>query len=290
MTIFGSARRCCFAALALIGAAGSVQAQTGSIDGEEPDMFDDFYTFVCPDGGYESGCEREDITLSVSLDDFDPATMAQSCAYRTSAECRVTASGEIFAASRSSTMHWQLLALQPADGPLVQMIVLVEMDGAVPVLLLSHQSEGYIDPPVLARDDTQSGILVHVPARNRGLGSADLVLFSRTNGWNWTSADGLIAQMDKLLPAGFSVSPPVSFDFREGSAFALVRRESDPGCCATGGIAFVDFEQSDFDLSVSRVTFNETLPVGDASQPTLDPYSKTETTEHGSANDEGTHR
>jgi len=282
MTIFAYVLRCCFAALALIGAAGSVQAQTGSIDGEEPDMFEDFYTFVCPDGGYESGCEREDITLAVPLDNFDPATMAESCAYRTSAECRVTASGEIFAASRASTMHWQLLALQPADGPLVQMIVLVEFDGAVPVLLLSHQSEGYIDPPVLARDDTQSGMLVHVPARNRGLGSADLILLSRKSGWNWTSADALIAQADKLLPNGFTISPPVSFDFRESSAFALVKRESDPGCCATGGIAFVDFEQSDFNLSVSRVTFNETLPV----QPTLDPYSKPEKTEQDFAKDE----
>ena len=71
-----------------------------------------------------------------------------------------------------------------------------------------------------------------------------------------------MAGTDRLLPEGFTITSPVSFNFREGSAFGLVRRDTDSGCCATGGFAIIDLEQSQNSLSVSSVTFNETNPSG----------------------------
>ena len=240
----------------------AASANPGSIDSEEPEMFEDPYTLVCPDGGYESGCAREDIERTVHLEDSYPASLASDCLYRTRADCRVLASGQIAALTLDTTLLWQLLALQPTDGPASEMIVMIEQDGAVPVLLLSHQTDGYFDAPVAVRNG-DGKFLLHLPARNRGLGNADLILMNSGHGWNLTSADAIMREADRLLPAGFSLASPVGFNLREGSAFALVRREKDAGCCATGGIANIDFKQSDHSLSVSRIAFTETHAVGD---------------------------
>lgn len=241
----------------------AASAGPGSIDGEEPELFDDPYTLVCPDGGYESGCVRDDIERAVDLENSYPAALASDCLYRTRADCRVLASGQIAALALGTTLHWQFLALQPADGPASEMIVLIEQVGAVPVLLLSHQTDGYFDAPAAVRDG-DGRFLLHLPARNRGLGNADLVLMNSRQGWNWTTADAIMREADRLLPAGFSLASPVGFNFREGSAFGLVRRETDAGCCATGGIATIDFEQSAHALSISRIAFIETRAVGEA--------------------------
>lgn len=246
--------------LACLTSAAS--ASPGSIDGEEPEMFEDPYTVVCPDGGYESGCARDDIERAVDLENGYAAALASDCLYRTRADCRVLASGQIAALTLDTTLHWQLLALQPIDGPATEMVVLIEQDGAVPVLLLSHQTEGYFDAPVAVRDG-DGRLMLHLPARNRGLGNADLVLMNSGQGWNWISADAIMRKANRLLPAGFSLASPISFNLRESSAFGLVRREDDAGCCATGGIANIDFEQSDHSLSVSRVAFTETRAVGE---------------------------
>ena len=246
----------------LVCLTNPASAGAGLIDGEDPEMFEDPYTLVCPDGGYESGCARDDIERAVDLEDGYPSALASDCLYRTRADCRVLASGQIAALALGTTLHWQLLALQPADGPASEMIVLIEQDGAVPVLLLSHQTDGYFDAPVAVRDG-DGRFLLHLPARNRGLGNADLVLMNSGEGWNRTTAEAIMREADRLLPAGFSLASPVGFNLREGSASALVRRDTDAGCCATGGIANIDFEQSDHALSVSRIAFTETRAVGD---------------------------
>ena len=249
-------------ALASIAAClpSPVLAGPHPIDGEEPEMFEDAYTFVCPDGGFESGCTREDVELAVMLDEAPQSVMATKCLYRTKADCTVTASGQIAALTLGTTLHWQLAALQPADGPATEMMVLFEQDGAVPNLLLSHQTEGYFDPPVTVRD-ADGRFMLHVPARNRGLGNADLVLMESGNGWNWWTADQLIGDADRMLPAGFTIASPVDFNLRESSAFALVRRESDPGCCASGGFATIDFDVSQPNsIGIAGVSFQETTP------------------------------
>ncbi|MEL7691006.1 hypothetical protein [Citromicrobium bathyomarinum] len=235
-------------------------ANPGSIDGEEPEMFEDSYTFVCPDGGYESGCERDDVERAVMLDDAPQDVLSTDCLYRTQADCTVIASGQMAAFTLGTTLYWQLLALQPKDGPETEMMVLFEQDGAVPVLLLSHQTEGYFDPPVAVRDG-DGKFLLQAPARNRGLGNADIILMNSGEGWNWVTADQLIGDMDRLLPAGFTIASPLEFNLREGSAYALVRRDSDAGCCATGGVAYIDFEMSQpHSMNVSSLEFQETTP------------------------------
>ena len=240
--------------------ASPVLAQPGSIDGEEPEMYEDTYTFVCPDGGYESGCTSEDVRLAVMLDEAPQSVLATECLYRTEAGCTVIASGQMAAFTLGTDLYWQLLALQPKDGPATEMMVLFEQDGAVPVLLLSHQTEGYFDPPVAVRDG-DGKFLLRAPARNRGLGTADIILMNSGEGWNWVTADELIRDMDRLLPAGFAIASPVEFNLREGSAYALVRRDSDPGCCTSGGVAYIDFDLSQpHSMDVSSVEFQETTP------------------------------
>jgi len=252
-------RRIAIASIAACTGLSSL-ALAEPIDGEEPEMYEDSYTFVCPDGGYQSGCTREDVELAIMLDEAPRNRLASECLYRTQADCSVTASGQIAALTLGTTLHWQLLALQPIDGPATEMMVLFEQDGAVPNLLVSHQTEGYFDPPVAVRDGDDRFIL-HVPARNRGLGNADLILMESGSGWNWWTAEQLIADADRFLPEGFTLASPVEFNLRDGSAFALVRRESDAGCCATGGVAFVDFDVSQpHSIAITGVSYQETTP------------------------------
>ncbi|MBH1943436.1 hypothetical protein I5L01_04235 [Erythrobacter sp. YJ-T3-07] len=228
---------------------------------EIPDEYP-VYEFVCPDGGYQSGCDASDIERAVDLEGVQAADFAQRCLYRTQAQCGVIASGQVNRGTDDPALHWQILGLQPSDGPYAEMLVLGEIGGPLPATLLSQQVDGYFDPPVAARDGDGRFIL-HVPARNRGLGNADLVLFTSGDGWNWTSAEEIMREVDRLLPQGFWIASPVGFNFREGSAFALVRRDSDAGCCATGGVVNVDFEQADHSLNISRVSFTQTQPVGE---------------------------
>ena len=253
-TIFAASLAAC------TGMVSPAQAQPGALDGEEPEMFEDAYTFVCPDGAYQGGCTSEDVELAVMLDDAPQDMLATQCLYRTRADCTIIASGQIAAQTLGTTLYWQLLTLQPSDGPATEMMVLFEQDGAVPSLLVSHQTEGWFDPPVAVRDGDGT-FLLHVPARNRGLGSADILLKDSGAGWNWTTADRLMDDANRLLPAGFTLASPLVFNPRENSAFALVRRESDAGCCATGGVATVDFDFSQpHTMEVVSVGFQETTP------------------------------
>ena len=246
-TIFAASLAAC------TGMVSPAQAQPGALDGEEPEMFEDAYTLVCPDSAYQGGCTSEDVELAVMLDDAPQDTLATQCLYRTRADCTIIASGQIAAQTLGTTLYWQLLTLQPSDGPATEMMVLFEQDGAVPSLLVSHQT--------VAVRDGDGTFLLHVPARNRGLGSADILLKDSGAGWNWTTADRLMDDANRLLPAGFTLASPLVFNLRENSAFALVRRESDAGCCATGGVATVDFDFSQpHTMEVASVGFQETAP------------------------------
>ena len=231
---------------------------------EKPDIPDDYpsYAFVCPDGGYESGCDEMTLENAVSLEGADQAAFTTRCLYQTAADCSVISSGRIQRAGIEQVLDWQLLQLQPSDGPAAEMIVLAQVEGDDQQLLISRQVDGYFDPPFVARDG-DGRFLLHVPARNRGLGNADILLFTSGHGWNWTTAALVTNQVDRLLPVGFSVASPISFNLREASAFALVRRDDDAGCCATGGVVNIDFEQGDFTLDVAGIGFTETTPVGE---------------------------
>ena len=238
-----------------------VAAPTATIDDAEVDVAQEFpdYVFACPDGGYQSGCDASDVEQAVALDGVDAAAFAERCLYVTRARCSVIASGRLNRSGDAPPLHWQMLGLQPTDGPYAEMIVLAELDGPVPLVLLARQVDGYLDPPVVAREG-DGRLLIHVPARNRGLGSADIMLFTSGQGWNWTDAAAISAEIDLMLPRGFIAASPLVFNFRESSGFALVRRDEDPGCCATGGLVLVDFEQGDNDLAITALRFRETTP------------------------------
>lgn len=246
---------------AAIGIFGPAAAQSGANDkGDIPDDYAS-YVFVCPDGGYESGCDEQDVENAVLLEAADMAAFAERCLYRTKADCTVLASGRVNRATMEPSLNWQLLLLQPPDGPYAEMIVMAEDTGEDPMLLLAKQVDGYFDAPFAARDG-DGKFLLHIPARNRGLGNADVMLFTSGQGWNWTTAALIGNEVDRLLPAGFSVASPISFNLREASAFALVRRDDDAGCCATGGVVNIDIEQLENSLPVTNIGFNETQAVG----------------------------
>ena len=247
----------------LLGLAAAKPAAGKAASHEEVDEFPN-HALVCPDGGYMSGCDDETIERAVRVEDAEPADFAERCLYETEAACRVASSGRIGAFGSVPDLYWQVLHLQPVDGPRTEMLVLAEHQATFFYLLSSRQVDGYLDAPVAvhgADDGEDSRFLLHIPAVNRALGNADLILFTRGEGWNWTAAASLLRQADQLLPPGFSTASPVSFNFHEMTAFAPVRRDDDAGCCATGGVVVLDFEQSDHSLWVSSVTFTESKSV-----------------------------
>ncbi|MFN3398087.1 MAG: hypothetical protein ACK4ZS_06070, partial [Sulfurimicrobium sp.] len=72
----------------------------------------------------------------------------------------------------------------------------------------------------------------------------------------------LLEEASAMLPEGFSLAGGVNFNFREMHAYVPVKRAGDGGCCATGGMAHVNFALPDPNLMVvDSVTFEETVPV-----------------------------
>lgn len=247
-----------------MGAAVPASGQNTSDDPVEsfPDI-----AFVCPDGRFQSGCQMEDIDAAIVLNHAGPQDFAERCLYESEADCQVTASGRINRLTDAPSLHWQLLDLQPVDGPRAKMLVLADYDGTALDLLFARQVDGYFDAPTAVDAGEDAGnrrFILHIPALNRSLGNADIVVFTSGEGWNWTDAAALMGQADTLLPPGFSTASPVNFNFHEMTAFAPVRRDDDAGCCSTGGVAVLDFGQSAHSLAVSAVTFTETRPVGEA--------------------------
>ena len=82
---------------AMLAAATPTSAQVA--EREIPDEYP-VYEFVCPDGGYQSGCDASDIERAVDLEGVQAADFAQRCLYRTEAECSVIASGQVNRARR----------------------------------------------------------------------------------------------------------------------------------------------------------------------------------------------
>ncbi|APG63733.1 hypothetical protein LPB140_08850 [Sphingorhabdus lutea] len=239
--------------------AAPANAQNGSIDGEEPDMFEGSEIFACPDGKYQSGCDIADVEKAILSDASSFSNIGQNCLYAVKANCSVIAAGQINISSTKTQFHWQHLSLQPKDGPHVEMMILFTNENE-PEFFSAMQVEGFFDAPILVRDDDRA--ILHVPARNRGLGSADQIFYSTGNSWNVTTAYNIERQVNKLLPQNFQLASPIFFNLREASAFSLVRRHNDAGCCATGGTVNIDFEVRDYVLEVSQIAFNETIPVG----------------------------
>ncbi len=246
-------------------AAAVAQDLAGSdaeADTDEGDLYDP-QVRVCPDGGYESGCDREDIEHAMKLDENLPQNLAAECLFATKAECTPISYGTLLPTAQPSTIVWQLMSIQPADGPQIEMLAMVETEGAISNLLAAAQTEGWYDPPAVVRD-SEDVLMIHAPGRSGGTGMGNVDVLLTRHGGSWTVFDvnDLLEEASALLPEGFSLAGGVDFDFREMFASVPVKRAGDGGCCATGGVAYVDFALPEPNwMEVGSITFNETRPV-----------------------------
>ena len=237
-------------------------AQQTLLDGETPDMFEDIYTYVCPDGGYESGCDSEDVRDAVRIAEDHPADIESRCLYQTEARCYPVAFGRIITVEQGTPLTWQQMVIFPKDGPRVEMLVIAEGVTVADIyVLVAAQTEGWFAPPQLVGNSNEL-MLLHAPGRTAGNGNADIVLARHDQGWTTFDVNDLLDEASALLPQGFSLAGGVNFDFHEMFVAAPVKRASDGGCCATGGTAFVDLAMPAGNLmEVAAVRFNETQPV-----------------------------
>lgn len=243
---------------------GSDAHRSARSDVNEAELeFADPRVLVCPDGGYQSGCDAEDIAQAMRLDEDLPRNLAAQCLYATKAACTPTSYGTLLPVAQPSTIIWQLMAIQPADGPQVEMLAMVETEGAVSNLLASSQTEGWFNPPVVVQDSSEV-LMIHAPGRSggTGMGNVDVLLTRHEASWTTFDVNALLDEAAALLPDGFSLAGGVHFDFREMFVSVPVRRDIDGACCASGGVALIDFTlDHPNELGVGSLTFLETAPV-----------------------------
>lgn len=218
---------------------------------------------VCPDGGYESGCDLGDIDRAMKVGDDLPQNLAAECIYATQADCTPISYGVLLPTAQPSTIVWQIMSIQPADGPHIEMLGMVETQGIISNVLAAAQTEGWYNPPAVVRDG-EDVLMIHAPGRSggTGMGNVDVLLTRHDNSWTVFDVNELLEGASALLPEGFSLAGGVDFNFREMFASVPVKRASDGGCCATGGVAYIDFAlpQPNW-MEVESITFKETQPV-----------------------------
>lgn len=252
------------AAVALSVMAVSVSAQGGADAVDIPQEFNEPTIYVCPDGKYQSGCNREDVEAAVTVTEDLAATLGSQCLFRSEARCYPMAFGGIMSVEQGRPLTWQHMALFPKDGPRVEMLVIAEGAGALDwTVLAARQTDGWFAPPALV-ENSKELMLLHAPGRRAGSGSgnSDILLSRHDQGWTSFDVNDLLDEAAALLPGGFSRGGGVRFDFREMFAAVPVKRASDGGCCATGGTMFIDFDMPRGNwMEVASIRFEETQPV-----------------------------
>lgn len=249
------------ATLCIVGVANA-KAPPDALDRVE--NFNDPQVRVCPDGKYESGCSREDISNAVNVDEEFSGNLAEICLFQTKASCFPSAYGIIPPTKQSHSITWQNMTIQPEDGPRIEMLVMIETESEFPPnVLVSRQTEGWYGAPQIVRasDDL---LMIHAPGRSggTGMGNVDVVLTKHPMGWTTFDVNVFLEAASHLLPKGFSLSSPANFDFREMFASVPVKREGDGGCCATGGVAYLDLGLPKPNwMQVDAITFEEMTPV-----------------------------
>lgn len=248
----------------LVAAIGAAVCLAGPAIAQRADQAFDLQARVCPDGGYESGCDREAITDAVLATERFAANLAGECLYQTKAQCSPTAFGFIPKLQQGGAIVWQHMSIQPKNGPHVEMLVIIETPDDGPTnVLAARQTEGWYGPPEVIEDSAER-LLLHAPGRTggTGAGNVDIVLTRHKQGWTTFDVDALLEEASAMLPEGFSLAGGVNFNFREMHAYVPVKRAGDGGCCATGGMAHVNFALPEPNLMVvESVTFEETVPV-----------------------------
>tara|TARA_R110001599_G_scaffold191544_2_gene386461 strand:- start:3099 stop:4346 length:1248 start_codon:yes stop_codon:yes gene_type:complete len=217
---------------------------------------------VCPDGGYESGCSQADMEKAITLANDYLITLRSRCLYQSEARCSVISSGSFGSMERGGPMIWQHMQLSPKDGPAHDMIVVAEgLSGEDIKLVSAHQVWGNFSSPDMI-DNSDDGVLFHIPGRVGGKGNADILLLRTKEKWTEIDMDRWFDQVNEMLPKGFQIRAAVDFNFREMHASSPVWREDDGECCANGGSVQIDYLIKDGALIVARLGFDETKPVG----------------------------
>lgn len=258
----------CLGTLGLCAAAismtGQALAQDDSLVSDETEAFSDPQVRVCPNGKYESGCDREDISNAIIIADDFLDTIDEKCLFQTKARCFVTGHGFIAAGKLNGRIAWQHLDIYPKDGPRIEMLVMAETSREGPInLVTAHQTEGWYGVPDVIKD-AGGLMLIHAPGRTggTGAGNVDVVLTRHKLGWTIFDVNSFLEQAEMLLPKGFTFGRGANFNFREMTAVVPVSREGDGGCCSTGGMAFINLGlPRDNWMQVDSITFEESQPV-----------------------------
>lgn len=250
--------------LSISAAMAAAALIAGPAGAQGTDRTFDLQVRVCPDGGYESGCDREAITDAVQTGEGFTSNLADQCLFQTAAQCSPSAYGFIPSLQQGGSLVWQLMGIQPKDGPQIEMLVIVERpDDGPPNVLAARQTEGWYGVPQVIEDSTDL-LMIHASGRTggTGAGNVDIVLTRHKQGWTTFDVDSLLEQASAMLPAGFSLAGGSHFNFREMHAYVPVKRQSDGGCCATGGMAHIDvgLPQPNW-MQVDSVAFEESTPV-----------------------------
>ncbi|WP_193746719.1 hypothetical protein [Blastomonas sp. AAP53] len=260
----GRARRSIASALALVLLPSQTTLPATAANLDKPAEASNPQVQVCPDGGYQSGCDRESIENAIVVEEDWAATLTIRCLYRSRAPCVPLATGRIELVEQGRPLTWQLVALHPKDGPRTEMLILVEgIEQLDRIILSTHQTDGWFSPPELVQNSAAL-MIVHAAGRygGSGGGNADILLSRHEQGWTTFDVNALLDEASAMLPPGFRMAAGVDFDFRHMLVAAPVKRSGDGGCCATGGTAFVDFEMPGGNaLQVASVRFEETAPV-----------------------------
>ena len=188
-------------------------------------------------------------------------TLRSRCLYQSEARCSVISSGSFASMERGGPMIWQHMQLSPKDGPAHDMIVVAEgLSGEDIKLVSAHQVWGNFSSPDMI-ENSDDGVLFHIPGRVGGKGNADILLFRTKEKWTEIDMDRWFDQVNAMLPKGFQIQAAVDFNFREMHASSPVWREGDGECCANGGSVQIDYSIKDGVLIVARLAFDETKPV-----------------------------
>ena len=224
--------------------------------------FNDPQVRVCPDGTYEGGCDRGDIFDAVIVSQDASADLATQCIFRTKARCIPKAYGFIPASKFSGQIAWQHMDIYPKGGPHIEMLVMTELSDNLTNVIAAQQTEGWFGAPDVIENNDRL-LMIHAPGRTggTGAGNVDIVLTRHQMGWTTFDIDEYLEQASLMLPDSFELAGGANFNFREMHASVPVKRPDDGDCCATGGIAHIDFGLPRPNwMQVDLVTFEEMAP------------------------------
>jgi hypothetical protein len=151
-------------------------------------------------------------------------------------------------------LYWQLQDGATDEDGITQGIVFFAGDETLRPVAWAYPG-ARISPPIVVQGE--DGLYVAVPGRTFGMGRGEAETLFRweqasdtpliqVDSWSWRD------DLARLLPPGLNAYGRIVIDYEEMIATAPLWRETDPGCCDTGGYAIVSFEISDGRLKATE--------------------------------------